>query len=206
MYLTTTETEILELFANNIYLELSINSITKKLKKHYRVVRVNILSLIEKNLLNSQDLAGARIISLNIKEIFLAMYMPYAEEVSSFNEIFKILPQVGDIVKKAREISPSFTLGIFGSYAENTQKKGSDIDFFLICNKDYLKKYTNMINEFPAIQELIHWNVFTIEEFKEGVKTKGTLVYKEIIKNKRIIKGAELFYNIMAEVGTIEQD
>ena len=70
----------------------------------------------------------------------------------------------------------------------------------------YVKKYTNLINDFPAIQELIHWNVFTIEEFKEGVKAKGTLVYKEIVKNKRIIKGAELFYNIVAEVGTIEQD
>jgi predicted nucleotidyltransferase len=206
MYLTTTETEILELFVNNIYLELSINSIAKKLKKHYRVVRVNVLSLIKKNLLNSKDLAGARIISLNIKDVFLAIYMPYAEEASSFDEIFEILPQVSDIIKKAREISSFFTLGIFGSYAENTQKKGSDIDFFLICHKDYHKKYTNMINQFPAIQELIHWNVFTIEEFKEGLKAKGTLIYKEIVKNKRIIKGAELFYNIVAEVGTIEQD
>jgi predicted nucleotidyltransferase len=206
MYLTITETEILELFVNNIYLELSINSIAKKLKKHYRVVRVNVLSLIKKKLLNSQDLAGARIISLNIKDALLSIYMPYAEEASSFDKILKILPQVSDIIKNAREISPFFILGIFGSYAENNQKKGSDIDFFLICHKDYLKKYTNMINEFPAIQELIHWNVFTIEEFKEGLKAKGTLIYKEIIKNKRIIKGAELFYNIMAEVGTIEQD
>lgn len=191
---------------NNIYLEISINSIAKKLKKHYRVVRVNVLSLIKKNLLNSQDLAGARIISLNIKDVFLAIYMSCAEEVSSFDEIVKILPQVDDIIKKAREISPFFILGIFGSYAENTQKKGSDIDFFLICHKDNAKKYINMVNQFPAIQELVHWNVFTIEEFKEGVKTKGILIYKEIVKNKRIIKGAELFYNMMAEVGTIGQD
>ncbi|MFH0869867.1 MAG: nucleotidyltransferase domain-containing protein [archaeon] len=206
MYLTTTETEILELFVNNIYLGISINSIAKKLKKHYRVVRVNVLSLIKRNLLNSHELAGARIISLNIKDVFLATYMPYAEEAFSFDEIFKILPQVDDIIKKAREISPFFILGIFGSYAENTQKKGSDIDFFLICHKDNAKKYMNIINQFPAIQELIHWNVFTIEEFKEGLKAKGTLIYKEIIKNKRIIKGAEIFYNLIAEVGTIEQN
>jgi len=206
MYLTTTETEILKLFVNNIYLELSINSIAKKLKKHYRVIRVNVLSLIKNNLLNSKDLAGARIISLNLKDVFLAVYMPYVEEISSFDKLFNILPQVGDIIKKASDISPFFILGIFGSYAQNAQKKGSDIDFFLICHKDYLKKYTNIINQFPAIQELVHWNVFTIEEFKEGLKTKGTLIYKEIIKNKRIIKGAELFYNMIAEVGTIEQD
>jgi predicted nucleotidyltransferase len=201
MHLTITETEILRLFVNNIYLELSINSIAAKLKKHYRVVRVNVLSLIEKDLLNSQDLAGARIISLNLKGIALAMYMPYAEETSSFEEISKVLPQVDDIMKKAREISPSFVLGIFGSYAEDMRKKGSDIDFFLLCHKDSLKKYTNMINEFPAIQDVVHWNVFAIEEFREGVRTKGTLVYKEIVKNKRIILGAEIFYNV---IGSIE--
>jgi predicted nucleotidyltransferase len=204
MNLTTTETEILELFVNNIYLEISINSIAKKLKKHYRVVRVNVLSLIKKNILSDHELAGARIISLNIKDISLATYMSYAEEALSFDEIVKILPQVDDMIKKAREISPFFILGIFGSYAENTQKKGSDIDFFLICHKDNVKKYTNMINQFPAIQELVHWNVFTIEEFKEGLKAKGTLIYKEIVKNKKIIKGAESFYNMIAEVETVE--
>lgn len=204
MYLTKTETEILGLFVNNIYFELSINSMAKKLKKHYRVVRVNVLSLVKKHLLISSDLAGAKIISLNLREVTLPMYLSYVEEVSSYNRIFKILPQAEDIIKKARQISLIFCIGIFGSYAENTQKKDSDIDFFVICPQDYVKKYTNLINDFPAIQDLIHWNVFTIEEFKEGVKTRGTLVYKEIVKNKRIIKGAELFYNIMAEVGTIE--
>ncbi len=97
-------------------------------------------------------------------------------------------------------------MGIFGSYASRMQKKGSDIDFFVICPKEYVKKYTSLINNFPAIQELVHWSVFSIEEFKEGLRSKGTLVYKEIVKNKRIIKGAELFYDMMTEVGTIEQD
>jgi predicted nucleotidyltransferase len=206
MKLTTTEIKILELFVTNIHLELSINSIAKKLKKHYRVIRVNVLNLVKNKLLKSYDLAGAKIISLNLKENSLGMYMAYAEEASSFNRIFKSLPQIDDIITKALKISPFFTLGIFGSYVENTQKNGSDIDFFLICPKDYLKKYVNMINEFPAIQELIHWNVFSFEEFKEGLKTKGTLVYKEIVKNKRIIKGAELFYNMILEVGTIEHN
>lgn len=206
MNLTPTETEILELFANNIYLELSINSITKKLKKHYRVIRVNVLSLIKKNLLKDHDLAGARIISLNLKMAIFGTYMAYVEEASSFERIYKVLPQVDDIIKKAREISPFFTLGIFGSYAENTQRKGSDIDFFLICHKEHQKKYVSMINEYPVIQDLVHWNVFNNEEFKEGIKTKGLFVYKEIVRNKRIIKGAEFFYNMIAEVGNIEQD
>jgi predicted nucleotidyltransferase len=206
MYLTTTETEILELFVNNIYLELSINAIANKLNKHYRVVRVNILSLIDKRVLQSQKLAGARIISLNRKGINLAWYIPYVEEASTFDKVFRIMPQVEDVIKKAREISPSFVLAIFGSYADNTQKKGSDIDFFLLCPKEYQRKYSRLIHEFPSIEERVHWNVFTFDEFIEGLSAKGTLVYKEILKNKRILAGGEVFYHMIAQVGTIEQD
>lgn len=206
MHLTKTETKILEQFVNNIFLELSINSLARKLKIHYRVARVNVLSLVKKHLLISSDLAGAKIISLNLSNVTLPMYMSYVEEVNTYNRIFKILPQVEDIINKSRQLSPIFCLGIFGSYADNTHKKGSDMDFFIICQQDYVKKYTSLINDFPAIQELVHWNVFAIEEFKEGIKAKGILVYKEIVKNKSIIKGAELFYNIIAEVVTIEQD
>ena len=206
MQLTTTETKIMELFVNNIFLELSINTIAKRLGKHYRVIRVNVLSLLKKNLLKSTDLAGAKVISLNLKDVTLPMYMPHIEEVSSYNKVFRVLPQIGDIIKKAEEISSFFCLGVFGSHANNTQKKGSDIDFFLICPSSHIKKYRLLINEFPAIEELIDWNVFSEEEFKKGLKTRGVLVYKEIAKNKRIIKGAGLFYSLIAEVGSIEQD
>lgn len=200
MYLTETEIKILGLFGNDIYLELSINAIAKSLGKHYRVIRVNVLSLVKKQLLVSMDLAGAKIISLNLKGGVLSMYMPYVEEISSYNKLFKLLPQIGDIATRARQIYPMFCLGVFGSYASGTQKKGSDIDLFIICPDGYIKKFKNMVNDFPAIQDMLHWNVFGIEEFREGINSQGTLIYREIAANKMIIKGAELFYNLIAEV------
>ncbi len=204
MRLTKSETKILELFINNIFLETSINNIAKTLKKHYRVIRVNILNLLKKNIVKSTDLAGAKVISLNIDETTMPSYMAYVEEIYSYNQLFKHLPHIDDIIKKAREISPCFCLGIFGSYVKNIQKKDSDIDMFLICSSSKLKEYESLINQFPSLEDKIHWNVFTIDEFKQGLKTKGTLVYKEITKNKSIIRGAELFYNLIAEVGKIE--
>jgi predicted nucleotidyltransferase len=201
MYLTTTETEILQLYINNISLELSINAIATKLHKHYRVIHENVLRLIAKKIFHSKELAGARIISLQLSSTSLARYLPYVEEIATCTRMNSLLPHTQDIINKAREISPIFILGIFGSYASQTQKKGSDIDMFIICQAADSKKYTNMINQFPAIQELIHWNVFTREEFTEGLHTKGTLIYKEIIKNKSIMSGAAFFYNSIAEVG-----
>ena len=206
MGLRPTEIRIMELFINNIFLELSINAIAKRIDRHYRVVRVNILSLLNKNIVKSTELAGARVISLNMKQPNFGMYMGYIEESYAYEKIFKILPQIDDIIAKAREISPFFCLGVFGSYADNTFRKGSDIDVFLICNKNDEKIYQNMIRQFPAIEDMLHWNVFSSDEFSKGLKAKGLNVYKEIIKNKIILKDSDIFYNIIAEAGEIGKD
>ena len=197
---------ILELFVPDISLQLSINAIAKKLKKHYRVTRVNVLSLVKKNLLQSNLLAGAKVITLNLKEVTFPAYMAYVEEPSAYQKITKQLPQMEDIIKAAKAISPSFCLGVFGSYANNTQKKGSDIDIFIMCESSTLKQYQQLIHQFPTVEDLIDWNVFTLDEFKNGLKTKGTLIYKEILRNKMILHGATIFYNLIAEVGAIEKD
>jgi hypothetical protein len=75
---------------------------------------------------------------------------------------------------------------------------------FVICNEDKLKEFKSLIKKFPAIEEEIHWNTFTFNEFKKGLKEKGFLVYKEIVKSKRILKGAETFYTMLYEAGKIE--
>jgi len=75
---------------------------------------------------------------------------------------------------------------------------------FLLCGKSSVKEYEALIKDFPAIEDRIHWNVFSFDEFSEGLKGKGTLVYKEIAKNKRIIAGAEAYYCLLAEVGSID--
>ena len=204
MRLTNTEVEIMELFTGNIFLEISMNGMAKMLNKHYRVVRSNIIRLIEKNLLRSRELAGAKIISLNLDEITLPTYMGYIEETKAYSLIFQRLPQIEDIITKAREISPLFCMGIFGSCADNTYKKGSDIDIFIICSANDVKKFENLIAQFPSIEDMIDWNVFSINEFQEGIEQKGMLVYTEIIKNKMIICGTELFYNIISRAGKIE--
>lgn len=204
MRLTDTEIRIMELFTNNIFLEISMNGTTKMLNKHYRVVRSNILRLLEKNLLRSKELGGAKIISLNLDEITLPKYMGYIEETKAYGRIFQRLPQIKDIITEARDISPLFCIGLFGSCADNTYKRGSDIDIFIICRANDAKKFENLIAQFPSIEDMIDWNVFSINEFQEGIEQKGMLIYTEILKNKMIICGAELFYNIISRAEKIE--
>ncbi len=80
------------------------------------------------------------------------------------------------------------------------------MDIFIICEPSKLKQYQQVIHQFPTVEDLVDWNVFTMEEFKKGLKTKGTLVYKEILRNKMILHGTTIFYNLIAEVGAIEKD
>jgi len=204
MILNATQTELLQAFAPDIFLEISINEIAQRLKKHYRVVRVNLNTLVKGSILKSRPVAGARLISINLMNPVTGSVMTHVEESMGNEHLFHALPQAQNLITSARELGPFFCLGMFGSYAKNTQKKGSDIDLFLICPKEQVKTYQNLINQFPAIQDRIDWNVFSDEEFRKGLKAKGTLVYKEIAKNKLLLSGGAIFYNIIEEAGTIE--
>ena len=75
---------------------------------------------------------------------------------------------------------------------------------FVLCSTAEVKKFKSVIAQFPAIEDMIDWNVFSFDEFRRGLKEKGILVYKEVAHNKLIVHGAELFYSFLSEVGSIE--
>lgn len=187
MWLSETEIEIIEYFSKDIYLELSINELSKKLKKHYRVVRVNVLKLIEKNVLKSKDFLGAKLISLDLNSNFGVSYISYVEEIS--NQHLTSLPQIKDIIKEANSIDTSYVFGVFNN-GEVHQKP------FIICND--VKKFESLIKKFSFV------NLFTFEDFKNVLSQKNDNNYKKILKTKRIIKGASQFYTMIFGVGKIE--
>src|SRR3989344_5834564 len=79
-------------------------------------------------------------------------------------------------------------VGIFGSYAKNTQKADSDIDVFIVGKKrenDYDKKDS-------IIQKKLSIKYFSKQEWKRLLKEKNNLA-KEIISNHIILLGVERF-------------
>ncbi|MFW6285624.1 MAG: nucleotidyltransferase domain-containing protein [Nanoarchaeota archaeon] len=74
---------------------------------------------------------------------------------------------------------------LFGSYVKGLQNKNSDIDLFIETNNENLKRKIEMINS--------NLNV------KIGTFNKNSFLGKEIIKNKIIISGFEIYYGAIKE-------
>ncbi len=204
MRLTKTQIAILECFMRDPYSQHTINSLARQLKKRYRVVHANVHGLLDENLVKAKDIGGSKAISLNLNSPILPSCMAYSESLPAYAMIFHTMPQIDGIIKRCNEISTSYCLGIFGSFASGKYKKGSDIDFFVLCPTSEVKKFKSVITQFPAIEDMIDWNVFSFAEFRKGLKEKGLMVYKEVAHNKLIVHGAELFYSFLSDVGNIE--
>ncbi len=195
--LNSLEANILCIFAKDFNLKISILQIAKTIKKHYPNTYNTVKNLQKKDLLKIETVGKANICSLNINSLELPVYLAFVEELNSL-QILKKLPFLKNVINEANKISPIISIGIFGSYASGTETKKSDIDIFILTDK--LKEFKNFISKyFPEFENKIDLNIISFEEFIMSLKSKQFTVSKEIIKNKIILTGAEIFYQILLE-------
>ncbi|MBI4155276.1 nucleotidyltransferase domain-containing protein [Candidatus Woesearchaeota archaeon] len=151
-------------------------------------IAVSLKELEKKGLLKS-DKKG------NIKFFGLNLLNPEIKDVLTITEIDRKI----EFLRKHRKIANIFNkdhrvIGVFGSYAKDTQTKDSDIDLFIIGKKikgDYDKK--------GKIFDLkISIKYFTETIFRKLAKDKDPLI-KEIIEKHVLIFGIERFISIIWE-------
>lgn len=92
----------------------------------------------------------------------------------------------------------SYTFIITGSYASNTQKKGSDIDVVIIAHEP-----KRIHAELDHLCELaippVHLHAFTETEFTQMLLDNKENYGKEIAKNNLILTGAETYFELLLE-------
>ena len=151
MWLSETEIDILELFSKNIFLEVSINEISKLLKKHYRVVRVNILKLVKQNILLSRDYLGAKLISFNLDEKLAIHHLSYVEETKNYTIL-------QNNIKILFEKNYSNIIGVIDSkpFFITNEKVKLDRDILVYTFEDLKKMGKNSFNEFITKKRLVN--------------------------------------------------
>lgn len=141
-----------------------IQSILKELRNinavDYREVGKNHIYFIKKNLVSRSLILNAE----NYKLIRLLRKHPALEQI--FKQIIKICPDN--------------MILLFGSYANGTEKKDSDIDIYIETTDNKLK---------DELQK-IHHNL----SIKIGQFNPDDLLIKEVIKNHIILQKGEEFY------------
>ena len=174
----------------NLHNEITIRQLSKEAKVPYTTA----YRLISQNnsLLKINKKGNIKLCSLNTENNIVKNYLILAErsQVELFkkkNPLFKVLQ---------RELSVGdYTLVLFGSRADGTQRKQSDVDFCVINQNG--KKHISF-SKFELLFKMeVNALFFTRKEFKLMLKDKEHNVGKEILKNHIILHGEEYFWNLV---------
>jgi len=153
----------------------------------------NIVKKLEKeDLISLEKVGNAYKCSINKKVhplIFDAEFRR-KENLIGGND-FKIL------MVKLNALPFSFITLVFGSHAQGTASRGSDIDLMVIGESNREKEIERVVSIFPLE---IHLIFFTYEEFLSMAQSREFSVVLEAIKSNIILVGIEDYYRLMENV------
>ena len=175
------------------YTRKQIKEISKESSNN--LIQIALINLKQQNILKEKEVGKSSLFSLNLNNL-TKTYLSLANQES----LTKQTKQTINILTKEIEKYTSFySIIIFGSYAENKQRKHSDLDVAIII-KDKIQK-TNMklaINSTKnkSLQKLdIH--VISKTEFKEMLNQEEENLGKQILENHKVINNPNIFYSLI---------
>lgn len=186
--------KVLKLFVEKKDQSFSIKKVANILKINYRIAYEETMKLKETELIKITRHGNANICQFNYK---FNNKIVEIEEIRKSN-LFKNkdIKLIHDRLKEAQ--SPFYCLVLFGSYANKTNKKGSDIDLCLITENTEVSKHVHSILAITPLN--VHLQEFASKQFLAMIKSKEANVGNEIVKNNVIFYGIEAFYWLVNNV------
>jgi len=177
--------EILNLFLGDLNKEIYGRELIKKVSLSQKAIALSLNELEKEGILKSKKEGNMKFFKLNlenteIKDIILAA------EINRKILFLKKFRKLAHIFKKDER-----TVGIFGSYAKETQKEDSDIDLFIIGEKH--RKDYDIVGKSLDLNVSIKY--FSEKEFISMLENKNNLL-KEILESHILIFGFESFINM----------
>jgi len=194
MEINKNELKILEFFREKLFFKVSIRELMQRINsKSYQRVYEAVEELVNKKILVSEKIGNTNLINLNFsRESILLLSFLDEKEGNKIPNYYKIL----DI----KEISDYLIL-VSGSYASGHFNKKSDMDLVIIIpNKEDVVSMQRFIeNKTMLLVPSVHLYVFRKKDFVEMLTDKKENYGKEIVKNKIILKNAQMFYELVKE-------
>ena len=188
------ELKIVDLLLRNKEKDFTIHEISKTLKQHYSLVHRFIEKLAKDNILVKKKIGKAYICSLNLENekthiILTLSEIERKEEFYSKNKEIRLILE--DLVNSLKEVfrAKLDSVVLFGSYANGTASKDSDIDILILAkNKSSInKKIKELYAKYGREISVIMLTPRELEQQKQKE------FVKEIIKNHYVLYGSEKF-------------
>ncbi|MCH8329262.1 MAG: nucleotidyltransferase domain-containing protein [Nanoarchaeota archaeon] len=188
MILDDMRIDVIEEFLSDFSSKITGSSIAKKKKLNQKSVS-NILNELEKESILKSEIQGRnKLYSLNMDN--KDSVKKFLASVENLREIrfYKKYPLIKEISSKiAGHIKGS--AAIFGSYAKNLAKKGSDLDILVVGKADE--------REIDKISEVYRIDI-NIKVYKPLLRIDALI--KEVMGSHIAIKGAEDFLSQLMEI------
>lgn len=178
--------EILKQFLGYYNREIYGRELIGKVKLSQKGIALTLEELEEKSILKSRKEGTLKHYGLNLSYSEIKDIIALAE----YNRKIEFLGKNRKIAHIFR--SDERIVGIFGSYAKNMQKEGSDLDLFIIGSK----KEPDYSEEGKKLDIDISIKYFNKSEWIKMLKEKNSLC-KEIINNHVLIFGIESFIGLL---------
>ncbi len=187
--------KVLKLFTDNKDRQFTIKKVAEILDINYRIAYEESMHLKDEGLIRIAKLGNSNVCEFNYK---LSSKTIEVEEIRK-KELFRN-KDILLVSKRIRDVrSPFYILALFGSYADKTNKKNSDIDLCLIADYPEINKEANAILSVTPLH--VHLQEFTSKDFLMMLKRKELNVGNEIVRNNVILHGIEGFYELVNNAG-----
>ena len=200
--LTKEQINILGVFHNNIFAELTFKQIKGQSKqKSNNVVQIALKEFQKQELIKPKTTGDVTAYSLNLDNNLTISYLNLVNqgEISKRKFPKEVLAEIQKRVFKQTEF---FILLVFGSYAKGKSTEKSDLDIAVIVENGQTKKEIAPFLETIKRREInpIDYHIFTRSEFLEMLKADVENVGKQIYKNNLIYYGYIEYCNLIRRI------
>jgi len=186
---------------------ITIKDLAKNLKTDYKNVHDSVSALFEEGIIKKERIGNYNICKLNYNHDDVAeylkeynFYVKVKEFRKKYSTEYRIIMET--CLELQRKIHHLFICLIFGSYARNEEREGSDVDLLFLTPVTYYneKEIRNVLNRVNTpYQKKFHILRQEIGDFiKDLNETKKLSIATELYKEPpTVFYGDDIFFKIM---------
>ena len=189
--------KIFEVFIRDSFKEYTFNEIKKLAKEKSNSLLQNaIKSYIKENLIKERKINNSKLYFINHENEIVYSYFSLITQKFLSSDVKKT---VNIIENELNKNILFYSLVIFGSYAENSQNKNSDLDLCIFIEDESKRKIAEAVINSAKNKSLlkIDAHIITKEEFLEMLKDEKANLGKEIARKHLISSNPEIFYSML---------
>jgi len=177
------------------YMRKEIKELAKEKSNNSLAITINTLK--QENVLFEKKIGKSGVLSLNLNNDLTFDYISLCNY-----KLPKLVNLSLNILKQELfELTPFYSLIIFGSYAENKQKENSDLDIAIFVENENDKKSMEASINTAKLKSLLELDVHIISkiEMLQMLKDKKENLGKQIARKHLSIYNNRIFYEIIKE-------